>query len=196
MIELSVLIRFTIFTLHVVDNYRWCAAFYFLARLIILMLGNFLPQSSLKRALLEAACATILVVFLWLRPYKEAGDPGQINYSWINVSDAVLLTNLTFVAIFSSTVDENPKSHGGVKGIVNALAYVPLIVLGFVLYRAFDQYFRKNNRGEQTKFQFVFNRRRFQYGPNKAATEISTTSNIDDAATTAHTLHRLSGPDY
>lgn len=149
---------------------------------------------------MEAACVSILVVFLWLRPYKETDDQGETNYSWINVSDAVLLTNLTLVAIFSSTLDESPKSHAGVKGFVNFLAYVPLMVLVFVLYRSADQYYRKKKRGDETKYQFIVRRlrhgKRFQYGADRLdQTEASATSDIN-AATAGTTMNRLSAPEY
>ena len=61
------------------DQYRWCAAFYFLCRLGILLIHTYLPASSTKRVVIQSACILILFFFALLRPYKEASDVKQNN---------------------------------------------------------------------------------------------------------------------
>ena len=168
---------------------------YFLSRLFLLLLDTYVPRSTLKRALLEAGSVVILITFVWLRPYKE-GAPGQTDYSWINISDAILLTNLVLVAIFSSAIEESPTTHTGMKIVVKILAYVPLVVLAAVLYRALDQYYLNHRREGQTKWEFIFKRRKAnnRYRDRPETVEASTSDNIETTA--GYALNRRSGPEY
>ena len=121
------------------DDYRWCAAFYFLCRLILLTITTYMPSSSIKRALLESVCVLILLTFAFLRPYKEAADvkEDEESYEWINKSDVVLLATLSLIAIFSSPVDGSMSSstRAYLKAFVYVLAYIPLVVFGAVAVR-------------------------------------------------------------
>ena len=132
------------------DQYRWCAAFYFLCRLVLLAIATFMTASPLKRALLEASCAMILLIIAYLKPYKEARDvkEDEESYEWINQSDAVLLATLTLIAIFSSPMDsalEN-STWTGFYIVVEILAYVPLLACAMVAVRTVIKY-----RGEAKK---------------------------------------------
>ncbi|XP_031564322.1 uncharacterized protein LOC116299745 [Actinia tenebrosa] len=143
------------------DQYRWCAAFYFLSRLLILVLDTYITRSPLKRAFLEGACVLILTVFVYLRPYKE-GKEGETSYDWINISDAVLLSNLTVIAIFSSVIEESASKsvRKGVGVFINVLAYVPFVFLLYVSYKAIKGYReRRRHMGKKfipSAFQNVF----------------------------------------
>ena len=112
------------------DEYRWFAAFYFLCRIYILFIALFVPFSPLKRSILEVSCVLIVVTCLYLRPYKSNRN-GNADYDWLNTLDAVLLTNLCFVVIFSSSIisDASLSVQRGLEKIVNVLAYVPLAYL-------------------------------------------------------------------
>ena len=83
------------------DEYRWCSAFYFVARLYLMVFAIYLPSSYLKRILLESTCMFVLTVFVYLRPYK-------VQHDWLNKLDAVLLTNLALIAIFRLVALELP----------------------------------------------------------------------------------------
>ena len=110
------------------DEYRWFAAYYFICRVCILFIALYIPFGPLKRSILEASSVIIVVTCLYLRPYKT-GQNG--NYNWLNTLDAVLLTNLCFVVIFSSGIvsDESHSTQDGLVKTVNVLAYVPLVYL-------------------------------------------------------------------
>ncbi|XP_015776413.1 PREDICTED: uncharacterized protein LOC107354443 [Acropora digitifera] len=143
------------------NQYRWCAAFYFLCRLVLLAIATFMTASPLKRALLEGSCAMILLTIAYLRPYKEAKDvkEDEESYEWINQSDAVLLATLTLIAIFSSLMDsalEN-STWTGFYIVVEILAYVPLLVCAMVAVRTVRKYRReakKLNQGSASVLSF------------------------------------------
>ncbi|XP_078369549.1 uncharacterized protein LOC144653435 [Oculina patagonica] len=117
------------------DQYRWCAAFYFICRLGILVVHTFMPPSPVKRLLLEGCCILILLIFAILRPYKEARDvnEGEKSYEWMYISDVVLLTTLTFIAVISSPIENNGTTiHGtnhGFQTVLNILSCIPAVVL-------------------------------------------------------------------
>ncbi|XP_078371417.1 uncharacterized protein LOC144655071 [Oculina patagonica] len=117
------------------DQYRWCAAFYFICRLGILVIYTFMPASPVKRLLLEGCCILILLIFAILRPYKEARDvrEDEKSYEWMYISDVVLLTTLSFIAMISSPIDNNGTTTRGVKNgfkiVLNILSWVPIAVL-------------------------------------------------------------------
>jgi len=121
------------------DQYRWCAAFYFLCRLLLLAIATFMPSGPVKRALLESSCVVILLTIAYLRPYKEADDvkEDEESYEWINKSDAALLVTLTLIAVFSSPIDStlDRSTWYGLHAFVDVLAYVPLVVFCMVAVR-------------------------------------------------------------
>ena len=143
------------------NQYRWCAAFYFLCRLVLLAIATFMTASPLKRAFLEGSCAMILLTIAYLRPYKEAKDvkEDEESYEWINQSDAVLLATLTLIAIFSSPMDsalEN-STWTGFYIVVDILAYVPLLVCAMVAVRTVRKHRReakKLNQGSASVLSF------------------------------------------
>lgn len=110
------------------DEYRWFAAYYFICRVFILLIALYVPFGSLKRSILEASSVIIVVTCVYLRPYKTDEND---SYNWLNTLDAILLTNLCFVVIFSSSVvsDASDAIQDGLKDTVNVLAYVPLVYL-------------------------------------------------------------------
>ena len=121
------------------DQYRWCAAFYFICRLGLLVIYEFIPACQVKRLLLEAACILILLTFATLRPYKEARDVEgeEESYDWMNKSDVALLTTLSFIAVASSPYENSlaitPGEKHGLTIFLNILSCVPIAVLMAVL---------------------------------------------------------------
>jgi hypothetical protein len=117
------------------DEYRWCSAFYFVCRLYLILISIYMPSCPWKRALLEDSCMIILAVFVYLKPYKD-------EYNWLNLLDAVLLSNLGIMAIFSTAL-QNAQSFGESYNdefeiLIRILAYVPLCYLACLLvYQAF-----------------------------------------------------------
>ncbi|KAL9973300.1 hypothetical protein ACROYT_G019732 [Oculina patagonica] len=121
------------------DKFRWCAAFYFLCRFVILIIATFMPSSPIKGALLQSVCVLILLTVAFLRPYKESADvkEDEESYEWINMSDVALLATLSLIAIFSSPVDstKSDSTRLALKVFVYVLAYIPLIVFVMVAIR-------------------------------------------------------------
>ena len=128
------------------DQYRWCAAFYFLCRLGILLIYTYMPASSTKRIVLEGACILILVIFASLRPYKEVShvNPNENSYGWINRSDLALLTTLSLIAAISTSIEScgatTPNEKRVLKMVLKTLAYVPLLVLLLLGYQRLKTY--------------------------------------------------------
>ena len=121
------------------DQYRWCAAFYFICRLGLLVIFEFIEARLVKRLLLEMACILILLIFAILRPYKEARDvqEDEGSYDWMNKSDVALLTTLSFIAVASSPYENSraitPDEKRGLKIFLDFLSCVPIAVLMVVL---------------------------------------------------------------
>lgn len=121
------------------DQYRWCAAFYFICRLGLLACYEFVQAGLVRRLLLEVACILILLTFAILRPYKEARDveEDEESYDWMNKSDVALLTTLSFIAVASSPYENSQAitaaEKEGLKIFLNILSCVPIAVLMVVL---------------------------------------------------------------
>ena len=126
------------------DEYRWFAAYYLICRVYILAIALYVPFGPLKRSVLEVSCVLIVVTCLYLRPYRTGQNE---DYNWLNTLDAVLLTNLCFVVIFSSSIvsDASQSIQDGLVKTVNVLAYVPLVYLVFlVCYNGWNYFCPEN----------------------------------------------------
>ena len=127
------------------DEYRWFAAYYFICRICILFIALYVPIGPVKRSILEVSSVVIVVTCLYLQPYKTrpngnnsepANNTANEDYSWLNTLDAILLTNLCFIANFSTGIRSEASSSlqdNGLEKTVNCLAYVPLVYLGCLL---------------------------------------------------------------
>jgi len=132
------------------DEYRWFAAYYFICRIYILFIALYVPFGPLKRSILEASSVVIVVTCLYLQPYKTipnqrmtnddmnnepANNTANENYNWLNTLDAILLTNLCFITIFSTgiTSEASQTVQDRLEKTVNVLAYVPLVYLWCLL---------------------------------------------------------------
>ena len=116
------------------DQHRSFAAFYFVCRLVVLMIATYVPSGPVKRSLLEVACLVILFIFSYVRPYKRARNvkEGEPSYDWVNKTDALLLLNLSVMAVLSTATENDkiqPSSKEAFSVLVQLLAYGPLLVL-------------------------------------------------------------------
>ena len=92
------------------DQHRWFASFYFICRLVLLVIATYVPSGPVRRSLVEVTCITILFIFSYVRPYKrsEQGKEGETSrYVLANRSDALLLWNLSIMAAFSSATEND-----------------------------------------------------------------------------------------
>ncbi|XP_020629674.1 uncharacterized protein LOC110066771 [Orbicella faveolata] len=127
------------------DEYRWFAAYYFICRIYILVIALYVPFGPLKRSILEISSVVIVVTCLYLQPYKTrpnndmnyepANNIANEDYNWLNTLDAILLTNLCFIVIFSTGIrsEVSPSVQDKLEKTVNGLAYVPLVYLWCLL---------------------------------------------------------------
>ena len=124
-------------------QYRWFAAYYFLCRIFILLIALYFPFGPLKRSILEVSSVLITVIFLYIQPYN-------VQFRCLNTLDAVLLTNLCFIVIFSSSIisDAPLAVQSGLKVTVNVLAYVPLVYLAVLIGYYGWRYFCPQNLDE------------------------------------------------
>lgn len=123
------------------DQHRWFAAFYFICRLVMLLIATYVPSGPVHRSLLEVTCITILLIFSYVRPYKrsEEGKDGEAcNYVLANRSDALLLWNLSIMAAFSSATENDDiqeRHKAALRVLIQIMAYGPFAVKAWVLYR-------------------------------------------------------------
>ena len=122
------------------DQHRWFAAFYFICRLVVLLIATYVPSGPVKRSLMEVTCITILFIFSYVRPYKKF-DQGKASvisrYVLANRSDALLLWNLSIMAAFSSTTenDDIQEHHkAALRVLIQIMAYGPFAVKAWFLY--------------------------------------------------------------
>ena len=102
-------------------QYRWFAAFYFICRIYMLLVAMYVPVGSMKWTALEVSNVLIVVICVYIQPYNE-------RYTWLNRLDAVLLTNICCITIFSSPQNKaSAQVENHLGAIVHILAYVPLV---------------------------------------------------------------------
>lgn len=53
------------------DQHRSFAAFYFVCRLVVLVIATYVPSGPVKRSLLEVTCVMFLFIFSYLRPTSK-----------------------------------------------------------------------------------------------------------------------------
>ena len=129
------------------DGYKWCAGFYFVCRFILLVIGDFVPQSALQASLLNSVCCITLTVFVLCQPY--VGEGGTIiPYRILNISDALLLCNLCLISSFGGAASGMHvlSSYTIFKTVIVILSYIPLLfslgLLGYVLRHRYSTYYR------------------------------------------------------
>ena len=122
------------------DEYRWFAAFYFICRLVVLVIATYVPSGPVKRSLLEVTCITILFIFSYVRPYKRpvlGKETEASRYVLANRSDALLLWNLSIMAAFSSATENDniqERHKDALRVLIQIMAYGPFAVKAWFLY--------------------------------------------------------------
>ena len=122
------------------DRHRWFAAFYFICRLIVLLITTYVPSGPIRRSLVEVTCITILFIFSYVRPYKRSEQSKEVEasrYVLANRSDALLLWNLSIMAAFSSATESDDiqeRHKAALKVLIQIMAYGPFAVKAWFLY--------------------------------------------------------------
>ena len=103
-------------------DYRPFAAFYFICRFVLIMIGIFIADEIPKLVLIALSCVIFQVIFTWFQPYRV----------WtMNFWDTLLLTDLCAISLLSIIlsvpyiIDKNLRD--GLKIVIHILAYVPLL---------------------------------------------------------------------
>lgn len=139
------------------NQYRSFSAFYFVCRLAVQCIRIWIPDNlvNVKKAYFNTVNVLILSIFLYFQPYKESKpceDENDFederrhqtryafftsnNYSWLNTTDAVLLTILCVLSVFSSQIPydkEEDVLHMWI--IIYSLSTLPILLLLFVIVR-------------------------------------------------------------
>eukprot|EP00794_Sanderia_malayensis_P006807 gene6807-7576_t len=103
-------------------NMKKFPAFYFLTRLVLLLIDSTVEQRGLHRALMGIACVAIACIFTVLKPYKS-----QI----MNYHDSLLLLNIAIIAVFNVALGEAyvTKERTGIEVTVRVLVYIPFLCI-------------------------------------------------------------------
>lgn len=100
-------------------RYRWFSGVYYLARIVLLLIYIFTPDSTLMHGLLCVSCIMLLTLQTNIRPYgttRQDNDPqtiaphGTINHendppnkgTWLNLLDSLILMDLALIALLGS----------------------------------------------------------------------------------------------
>ena len=96
------------------------AAFYFINRLVLLIIFIALKNGPVKDVCFSITCVSILIVFILYQPYKDAER---------NFFDALQLTNIVFMSIMFTAVSVAYEDYirKGLVTTIHAFCYVPLI---------------------------------------------------------------------
>ena len=142
------------------DRYRWCAGFYFISRLGILLIYTFVPTGPVKKLLLAIVCILNLLIFAFLRPYREACDEEETgnSYSCMNILDVSLLTALCFISVFSIPFDNSDAAAQEDKWFfttaLNILSFTPVLMLTVTVALCAQRKCHLFNRGGVEPLEF------------------------------------------
>ena len=113
------------------DGRNGFAAFYFICRIVLIVLSLFLPEGDflpLKRAILEVVIVSVAVFVLLARPYNG-------NFSVLNKTDAILMFNLSLITIFSTALQASTDDFRCAGWwIVDILCWTPVLLLFFLMW--------------------------------------------------------------
>jgi hypothetical protein len=103
------------------SRYRWFSGVYYLARIVLLLIYTFSPESTLKHSLLCLSCILLLTLQANIRPYetKNRNKDPSIKETWINLLDSLILTDLSLIALLGSF----PASSDSALTLMNSKGY-------------------------------------------------------------------------
>lgn len=145
------------------NQYRKFSAFYFMCRFLVLAIAVWFPENYIyvKKAFISTLSVLSLGFFLYFKPYKESKQKedeidvednhqkqprhfifsAYNSYAWLNISDAILLTILCVISVFSSQIPDERGYHRQemstvIWTVIYSLACLPLFLLLLVIVRA------------------------------------------------------------
>ena len=99
------------------DQYRWCAAYYLICRLVIMLITYFANNDYNNMIYyLQTACVIIAMTHIWIQPYKN---------DMLNVMDAIILLIMLLIVNLSVVNFSTPMT----AGIAISLIVAPLVLL-------------------------------------------------------------------
>ena len=99
------------------DKYQWFAAYYFLCRLVIMLIAYFGNSDSSNMVYyLQTACVIMVIIQICFRPYKK---------HVLNVLDTIILLNMLLVV----NLNNFNFTESTTVGLVYTLLFIPLLLL-------------------------------------------------------------------
>ena len=92
-------------------------AFYFLTRLVLLIIYIFIPQGTLQDTIFAVICVAILLIFVYIKPYTTES---------MNIYDSILLMNITVLAVINVGLNGVIEHRLALQQVAHALTYVPI----------------------------------------------------------------------
>lgn len=107
----------------------WCAALYIICRLLAVLIHTYIPDTSIRYKTFEIFCIIVLVIFLFLRPYKNETlthiDTFYLSFLvLISLLAEVIITCLFYVSLFYNICFY----------LIHILLYIPFLYAIVLLY--------------------------------------------------------------
>ena len=157
-------------------DYRWCAGFYLLLRVVIYLNYAFAPDFFTSYSFLQFLWIGCILFFLLLRPYRN---------DFYNKLDALMfslivsINTLTMYNLYSTAVKHKPSLFAFV--IQSILIFLPLIYISFIvmayMYRCCK---RQRHPIDEDGGEFVGNEDELQEGSNNFLPFVEQTGRIHD----------------
>eukprot|EP00794_Sanderia_malayensis_P010018 gene10018-11041_t len=105
-------------------GYKFFSAFYFFNRVILLLIYTYVPHGCLQDTFFAILCVFILLVFVYVQPYKN---------KWMNRYDTLLLFNIAVMAVINTGLNGVVEQRVSLQTFAHVLAYFPLACLAVKL---------------------------------------------------------------
>lgn len=124
----------------------WFAAYYIVCRLIVVLLHTYIPEINTRHKILQIFCVTILLLFLYLKPYKS-DILAKIDTFFL--SYLVLISLLAEVVITCSFFE--PLFFDICSYCIHILLYVPFVYALILLYYHIRNLVRQRKQKQQQR---------------------------------------------
>ena len=163
-------------------DYRWCAAFYLLLRVVIIAVYAFTPEWFIQYSFLQFLCIAAILVFALFRPYKN---------DFYNKLDAsmfcllVAINTLTMYNYYKTAIGYQPSVL--ILILQNVMVMLPLVYMSIVIARYLHRCVcacckSQIHTVEEDEWEGLVENRGYdeQVGPNDYLTFMDQTGRLDD----------------